>query len=58
MHHQYFAAAISIVFVLLSTRLGIAQDRLNFAYISPNAGSSSVLWVAKDAGIFKKMDLT
>lgn len=24
-----------------------AQERLNFAYISPNAGSSSVLWVAK-----------
>jgi ABC-type nitrate/sulfonate/bicarbonate transport system substrate-binding protein len=35
-------------------RLGLAQDRLNFAYISPNAGSSSVLWIAKDAGIFKK----
>ncbi len=34
-----------------------AQDRLNFAYISPNAGSSSVLWVAKDAGIFKKHGL-
>jgi len=30
---------------------------LNFAYISPNAGSSSVLWVAKDAGIFKKHGL-
>jgi NitT/TauT family transport system substrate-binding protein len=34
-----------------------AQERLNFAYISPNAGSSSVLWVAKDAGIFKKHGL-
>ena len=34
-----------------------AQERLNFAYISPNAGSSSVLWVAKDAGIFKKYGL-
>jgi len=31
-----------------------AEDRINFAYISPNAGSSSVLWIAKDAGIFKK----
>ena len=57
MNHQYFAAAVSFVFVLLSTRLGLAQDRLNFAYISPNAGSSSVLWVAKDAGIFKKHGL-
>jgi ABC-type nitrate/sulfonate/bicarbonate transport system substrate-binding protein len=35
----------------------LAQDRLNFAYISPNAGSSSVLWIAKDAGIFKKHGL-
>jgi NitT/TauT family transport system substrate-binding protein len=35
----------------------IAQERLNFAYISPNAGSSSVLWVAKDAGLFKKHGL-
>jgi NitT/TauT family transport system substrate-binding protein len=34
-----------------------AQERLNFAYISPNAGSSSVLWVAKEAGIFKKHGL-
>src|SRR6476619_3340408 len=34
-----------------------AQERLNFAYISPNAGSSSVLWVAKDADIFKKHGL-
>lgn len=35
----------------------LAQEKLNFAYISPNAGSSSVLWVAKDAGIFKKHGL-
>jgi NitT/TauT family transport system substrate-binding protein len=34
-----------------------ADERLNFAYISPNAGSSSVLWIAKDAGIFKKHGL-
>jgi len=34
-----------------------AEDRINFAYISPNAGSSSVLWIAKDAGIFKKHGL-
>jgi hypothetical protein len=31
----------------------LAQDKLNFAYISPNVGSSSVLWIAKDAGTFK-----
>jgi NitT/TauT family transport system substrate-binding protein len=34
-----------------------AQERLNFAYISPNAGSASVLWIAKDAGIFKRHGL-
>lgn len=34
-----------------------AQECLNFAYISPNAGSASVLWIAKDAGIFKKHGL-
>ena len=34
-----------------------ADDRLNFVYISPNAGSSSVFWVAKDMGIFKKHGL-
>ncbi|MGH7871378.1 MAG: ABC transporter substrate-binding protein, partial [Candidatus Binatia bacterium] len=38
-------------------RLAGAQERLNFAYISPNAGSSSVLWVAREAGIFKKHGL-
>jgi NitT/TauT family transport system substrate-binding protein len=34
-----------------------AQEKLNFVYISPNAGSSSVLWVAKDMGFFKKHGL-
>ncbi len=50
-----------LVFILISalfwSNRGDAQERLNFAYISPNAGSSSVLWVAKDAGIFKKHGL-
>jgi NitT/TauT family transport system substrate-binding protein len=57
MHYKYFAAAISTILFLLSSRLVTAQERLNFAYISPNAGSSSVLWIAKDAGIFKKHGL-
>src|SRR5919108_6289094 len=47
------AAAIAA----LLYRQAAAQERLNFAYISPNAGSSSVLWVAKDMGIFKKHGL-
>jgi len=49
-------AFIIMVFCGGSGKLN-AQERLNFAYISPNAGSSSVLWVAKDAGIFKKHGL-
>jgi NitT/TauT family transport system substrate-binding protein len=52
---------VSMIFatVLLGSMISHshAQERLNFAYISPNAGSSSVLWVAKDAGIFKKHGL-
>ncbi len=50
--------AIVVLFILaFAPRPLSAQERLNFAYISPNAGSSSVLWVAKDAGIFKKHGL-
>ena len=53
----------SVIFLLPMLVVGIlarsvpAEDRINFAYISPNAGSSSVLWIAKDAGIFKKHGL-
>ncbi len=47
----------AIVFLASIVSRPHAQERLNFAYISPNAGSSSVLWVAKDAGIFKKHGL-
>ena len=51
----------SVILAMLSlacfTRSLGADERLNFAYISPNAGSSSVLWIAKDAGIFKKHGL-
>ncbi|HTN72724.1 MAG TPA: ABC transporter substrate-binding protein [Methylomirabilota bacterium] len=52
---------ILIVFMaLIVWKIGAqaaAQERLNFVYISPNAGSSSVLWVAKDMGFFKKHGL-
>src|SRR6266705_4985227 len=55
-HRSLFVAFIIMVFCGGSGKLN-AQERLNFAYIPPNAGSSSVLWVAKDAGIFKKHGL-
>ena len=57
MRHRFlFVVFIIMVFCGGSGKLN-AQERLNFAYISPNAGSFSVLWVAKDAGIFKKHGL-
>src|SRR5438132_9584021 len=57
MRHRFlFVVFIIMVFCGGSGKLN-AQECLNFAYISPNAGSSSVLWVAKDAGIFKKHEL-
>ena len=48
---------LAVTFAMGMSEPAWAQERLNFAYISPNAGSSSVLWVAKDAGIFKKHGL-
>jgi NitT/TauT family transport system substrate-binding protein len=48
---------LAVTFAMGMSGAAWAQERLNFAYISPNAGSSSVLWVAKDAGIFKKHGL-
>ncbi len=48
---------LAVFLVATHWRIALAQDKLNFAYISPNAGSSSVLWIAKDAGIFKKHNL-
>src|SRR4029078_1314784 len=48
---------LSTFLLALAARSAKAEDRINFAYISPNAGSSSVLWIAKDAGIFKKHNL-
>jgi len=53
MHHLVYA----IIALLLLSSYAPAQERLNLAYISPNASSSSVLWVAKEAGIYKKHGL-
>ena len=49
--------ALAVFLVTTHWLPALAQDKLNFAYISPNAGSSSVLWIARDAGIFKKHNL-
>jgi ABC-type nitrate/sulfonate/bicarbonate transport system substrate-binding protein len=47
----------ALLFLRTMTADARAQERLNLAYISPTAGSSSVFWVAKDMGIFKKHGL-
>jgi ABC-type nitrate/sulfonate/bicarbonate transport system substrate-binding protein len=43
-----------MTFIWLAPQRSAAADRLNTAYISTTPGSSSVLWVAKDAKIFDK----
>jgi NitT/TauT family transport system substrate-binding protein len=54
---QTLILLLSTLLLAIAARSVNAEDRINFAYISPNAGSSSVLWIAKDAGIFKKHGL-
>ena len=57
MRTQTLILLLSTLLLAIAARSVNAEDRINFAYISPNAGSSSVLWIAKDAGIFKKHGL-
>jgi NitT/TauT family transport system substrate-binding protein len=57
MHLAKVISLLGFMFIAVLSRHSFAQERLNFAYISPNAGSASVLWIAKDAGIFKKHSL-
>lgn len=52
MRHAKVISILGFMFIAAFSRHSSAQERLNFAYISPNAGSSSVLWIAKDAGIY------
>src|SRR5499426_4219846 len=52
-----FIFSLALALAAFASPSAFAQERLNFAYISPNAGSASVLWIAKDAGIFKKHGL-
>ena len=54
---QFFFSAFVVFLLCGSLNKLNAQEKLNFVYISPNAGSSSVLWVAKDMGFFKKHGL-
>jgi len=57
MRRQFFFSVLLVFLLCGSLNKLSAQEKLNFVYISPNAGSSSVLWVAKDMGFFKKHGL-
>jgi ABC-type nitrate/sulfonate/bicarbonate transport system substrate-binding protein len=46
-----------IIFFVAVPRFSFAADKLNTSYISTSPGSSSVIWVAKDARIFEKHGL-
>lgn len=46
--------ALAALLCLLGAQRAAAADRINTSYISTTPGSSSVLWVAKDAKIFDK----
>lgn len=50
-------AAFAVALFLAASRLAAAADKINTSYISVSPGSSSVIWVAKDARIFEKHGL-
>jgi ABC-type nitrate/sulfonate/bicarbonate transport system substrate-binding protein len=54
MRQRYFVLLAAIVLVGLAFDGAPAADKINTSYISTTPGSSSVLWVAKDAKIFDK----
>src|SRR5688572_33311294 len=51
---SYLACLVVIVFMWLAAKSASAADKLNTSYISTTPGSSSVLWIAKDAKLFEK----
>src|SRR5881409_2047663 len=55
--HCLLVATFAITFFWLAAQRSTAADKLNTSYISTTPGSSSVIWVAKDARIFEKHGL-
>ncbi|HWP23025.1 MAG TPA: ABC transporter substrate-binding protein [Candidatus Binatia bacterium] len=51
------AAVLVLIFAAVLTLTAVGQAKTYVAYISDSPASSSVYWVAKDAGIFKKHGL-
>ena len=54
MKQWYFVPLAAIALACLAFTAAPAADKINTSYISTTPGSSSVLWVAKDAKIFDK----
>ena len=52
-----FSAMGLCLFLLAAPQLCAAAEKINSAYISVSPGSSSIIWVAKDARIFEKHGL-
>jgi NitT/TauT family transport system substrate-binding protein len=50
-------AAFAVALFLAASCFAAAADKINTSYISVSPGSSSVIWVAKDARIFEKHGL-
>ncbi|HTM07595.1 MAG TPA: ABC transporter substrate-binding protein [Verrucomicrobiae bacterium] len=51
------AVAVALAVLLTYLHPGLAADKINTSYISVSPGSSSIIWVAKDARIFEKYGL-
>src|ERR1041384_7874522 len=51
--HRIFLQLLVCLFVFRAS-LGLAVDKINTSYISTSPGSSTVIWIAKDARIFEK----
>jgi NitT/TauT family transport system substrate-binding protein len=51
---KYLAFILASAFTWLAAQFSSAADKLNTSYISTTPGSSSVLWVAKEARILDK----
>ncbi len=56
-HLKKSAAVLVLIFAAVLTLTAVGQAKTYVAYISDSPASSSVYWVAKDAGIFKKHGL-
>jgi NitT/TauT family transport system substrate-binding protein len=54
MKRRCLAVLAAVGCLLVATQSSLGADKLNTSYISTTPGSSSVLWVAKEAKIFDK----